>query len=157
MKKQLIAVVMVAGLILVGTASAKRGNGSGSGCGDCSRYGNNQGGMMYQQLDQATQEKIAQFRDDNQSLRKEIVMKRAEKRALMDSTNSDPAAAAQIAGELFDLRATMRVKAREAGVDQYMQHRGMGSGAGDCYKGRCGQGSGSKGNGRGGCQGGGRS
>lgn len=151
MKKQIIVVAMVAGLILVGTASAKRGSGSG----DCSRY-NNQGGMMYQQLDQATQDKVDQFRDDNQGLRKEIVMKRAEKRALLNSTNPDSAMAAKIAGELFDLRATMRVKAREAGVDQYMRHRGMGSGGGDCDKGRRGQGADSKGNKRGGCQGGNR-
>jgi len=154
MRKQIIAVVMVAGLILVGTASAKRGNGPGYG--DCGRYNNNQGGMMYQQLDQATQDKIAQFRDDNQALLKEIVMKRAEKRALLNSTNPDSAAAARIAGELFDLRATMRVKAREAGVDQYMNRRGMGSGADGYHRGRCGRGSGSKGNGRGGCLGGNR-
>lgn len=154
MKKQIIAAAMVAGLILVGTASAKRGNGSGYG--DCSRYSNNQDRMMYQQLDQATQDKVDQFRDDNQGLRKEIVMKRAEKRALMNSANPDSAMAAKIAGELFDLRATMRVKAREAGVDQYMRHRGMGSGGGDCDKGRRGQGADSKGNKRGGCQGGNR-
>ncbi len=155
MKKQIVAVAMVAGLILVGTASAKRGSGNGSG--DCSRCSNNQAGMMYQQLDQATQDKVDQFRDDNQALRKEIVMKRAEKMALQNSTNPDSAAAAKIAGELFDLHATMRVKAQEAGVDQYMRHRGMGSGGGDYHKGRRGQGSGSKGNGRGGCQGGNRS
>ncbi len=154
MKKQIIAAVMITGLILVGTASAKRGYGNGG----CEQYGNNRGGMMYQQLDEATQDKIAQFRDDNQALRKEIVMKRAEKRALLNSTNPDSAAAAKIAGELFDLRAAMRVKAQEAGVDQYMHHRGMGSGADSSYKGRGGQGSGSKGkgNGRGGCQGGNR-
>jgi Spy/CpxP family protein refolding chaperone len=154
MKKQIVAVAMVAGLILAGTASAKRGNGNGYS--DCSRYSNNQGGMMCQQLDQATQDKVDQFRDDNQGLRKEIVMKRAEKRALLNSTNPDSAMAAKIAGELFDLRTTMRVKAQEAGVDQYMRHRGMGSGAGDSHMGRRGQGSGSKGNGGGGCQGGNR-
>ncbi len=152
MKKQIIAVAMVAGLILVGTASAKRGN-----YGDCSRHSNNQSGMMYQQLDQATQDKIDQFRDDNQALRKEIVMKRAEKRALFNSTNPDSAAAAKIAGELFDLRAAMRVKAQAAGVDQYMgQRRGMGSCVGDHHMGRRGQGFESKGSGRGGCQGGNR-
>ena len=153
MKKQIIAVVMITGLILVGTASAKRGYGNGG----CEQYSNNRGGMMYQQLDQATQDKIAQFRDDNQALRKEIVMKRAEKRAMLNSTNPDPAAAAKIAGELFDLRAGMRAKAQEAGVDQYMNRRGMGSGAEGYHKGRCGQGSDFKGNKRGGCQGGNRS
>ena len=154
MKKQIIAAVMVAGLIAVGTASANRGNGNGSGGWnqDC----RNQSGKMYLQLDQATQDKIAQFRDDSQSLRKEIVMKRAEKREILSSTNPDSATAAQIAGELFDLRAAMKVKAAAAGVDQYMRHRGAGAGSDGQHMGRRGQGSGSKGNGHGGCNGGNR-
>ena len=134
MKKQIIAVVMIAGLTLAGTALANRGKGGG----DCSRHSKMQTGMMYQQLDQATQDKIDTFRDDNQSLRKEMVMKRAEKQALLNNTNPDPVAVAKVTGELFDLRATMREKAEAAGVDQYM--------------GRFGKGSGSKGRGHGGCQ-----
>lgn len=143
---------MVAGLIAVGTASANRGNGNGGWNQDCG----NQGGMMHQQLDKETQDKISQFRDDNQTLRKEIVMKRAEKRAMMNSTNPDSAAAAKIAGELFDLRAAMKVKAVAAGVDQYMRHRGMGSGFDGQQMGRRCQSSGSKGNRQGGCNGGNR-
>jgi len=154
MKKQIIAAVMVAGLIAVGTASANRGNGNGGSNQDC----RNQGGKMYQQLDTTTQDKISQFKDDTQTLRKEIVMKRAEKRAMMNGTNPDSAAAAKIAGELFDLRASMKVKAVAAGVDQYMRPRGMGSGSDGQKMGRRGQGqgSGSKGNRHGGCNGGGR-
>jgi len=137
--------VVVAGLALVGTASAQGGKG-GAGYG---HHGKMQGGMMYQQLDQQTRDKIKQFRDDNQSLRKEIVMKRAEKHALMNSTNPDPAAAAKIAGELFDLRAAMKAKAEAAGIDNFMGRMGMGGGMG--------MGPGSMmGRGPGNCQGGGR-
>jgi Spy/CpxP family protein refolding chaperone len=121
MKKKMMIMVVVAGLALVGTASAQGGKGGGYG-----HHGKMQGGMMYQQLDQQTRDKIKQFRDDNQSLRKEMVMKRAEKRALMNSTNPDPVAAAKIAGELFDLRTAMRAKAEAAGIDNYMGRFGMG-------------------------------
>lgn len=155
MKRQVLSTVLVAvmvsGLITVGTASANRGYRNGG----CAQYGQGQGGMMFQELDQETQDKITQFRDDTQVLRKEIVMKRAEKRALFSSTNPEPAAAAKIAGELFDLRAAMRLKAQTAGVDQYIGFGGMRPGA-DCKKGRRGHGAGFRGMGYGGCQGGNR-
>ncbi len=147
MKKKIIVMVMVAGLALAGTASAQCGKGGGG----YGHQGKMQGGMMYQQLDQETQDKIAKFRDDNQALRKEIVMKRAEKRALLNSTNADPAVAAKIAGELFDLRAAMREKAAAAGVDKYMGRFGKGSGQQGMG------GSGPMGRGHGNCQGSGRS
>ena len=144
MKKKMMIMVVVAGLALVGAASAQSGKGGGYG-----HHGGMQGGMMYQQLDQQTQDKIRQFREDNQSLRKNIVMKRAEKRALMNGTNPDPAAAAKIAGELFDLRAAVRAKAEAAGIDNFMGRFGMGGGMG--------MGPGSMmGRGPGNCQGGGR-
>ena len=108
--------------------------------------------MMYQQLDQATQDKIAQFRDDNQDLRKELAMKRAERRALLNSTNPDPAAAAKIAGELFDLQTTLRLKAEAAGVDEYIGRRVMRLNS-DFPMGR-GQGAGFSGRGQGGRPGG---
>ncbi|MBW1637048.1 MAG: periplasmic heavy metal sensor, partial [Deltaproteobacteria bacterium] len=117
-------------LALVGTASAQSGKGGGGYGGGYGHHGKMQGGMMFQQLDQETRDKIVQFRDDNQSLRKEIVMKRAEKRATMSSTNADPAAAAKVAGELFDLRMAMREKAKAAGVEKYMGRFGKGGGMG---------------------------
>lgn len=146
MKKKIIVMVMVAGLALAGTASAQCGKGGGG----YGHPGKMKGGMMYQQLDQETKDKITKFRNDNQGLRKEIVMKRAEKRAILNSTNADPAAAAKVAGELFDLRAAMRENAAAAGVDKYMGRFGMGPG-------QQGMGSGPMGRGHGNCQGGGRS
>ena len=53
-------------------------------------------------------------------------MKRAEKKALMRSENPDPQAVAKVTGELFDLRVTMREKAEEAGVEQYVGPGRMG-------------------------------
>jgi len=138
MKKKILAAVVVVGLFSVGAASADWGK-TGS---DFGHHRQIQSGMMYQQLDQATQDKIDAFRTDNQALRKEMVMKRAEKQALLNSTNPDPAAVAQVTGELFDLRTSMRERAVAAGVDQYMGRFGMGQGG--------------KGRGHGGCQGGGQ-
>ena len=155
MKKQVLAVVMVtvmvSGLIVAGTASANRGYRNSG----CFQYGQGPGRMMFQELDQETQDKITQFREDTQALRKEIVMKQTEKRALLRSDNPDPVAAAKIAGELFDLRAEMRLKAQTAGVDQYIGFGGMGPGP-DCRMGRRGHGPGFRGMGYGGCQGGNR-
>ena len=145
MKKKIVAIALVAGMVLAGTASANWGQGGGKHHGQM--QGQMQGGSMYMQLDQATQDKITQFRDDNQALRKEMMMKRAEKQALMRSANPDATAVAKVTGELFDLHTTMKTKAVAAGVDQYMGmgHGGMGGGKG-----------GGMGSGRGNCAGGGR-
>lgn len=76
--------------------------------------------MQYNQLDPAAQEKLDSFFTDTQDIRKEMAVKRAEQRAMLRSDNPDPAAAGKLAGELFDLRATMHQKAEEAGVTAYL-------------------------------------
>ena len=129
-KLKMLAVVMVTGLTLVGTASAYNGGGGSY------HHGRMQGGQMYQQLDQDTQDKISAFRDSNQSVRKEMMMKNAERQALLNTTNADPAAVAKITGELFDLRTALREKAEAAGVAQYMGRNGMGAGQMGCGYGR---------------------
>jgi Spy/CpxP family protein refolding chaperone len=118
MKKQLVALALISGLALTGTASANWGHGSGGsgGCGNSSMMR----GQMLQQLDPAIQEKVQQFFKDNQALRKEMAMKRAVQKALMQSQTPDTAEIAKVTGELFDLRMTMREKAEAAGVDQYV-------------------------------------
>jgi hypothetical protein len=75
---------------------------------------------MMQQRDPAPQEKVSKFFKDNQALQKQMVMKQAEKQAIMQSEKPDPQAAAKVAGELFDLRAAMHDKAEAAGVAQYL-------------------------------------
>ncbi len=141
MKKKMIAGVLIVGLSLATVASANWGRHGG--------YGNNYAGcanrqvVMNPQLDAETKIKIKQFFKDNQTLHKEIAMKRAEKRALMRNDQVDPTVAATVTGELFDLHATLMEKAEAAGVEQYVgapmrgghgpgfhSGRGMGSGKG---------------------------
>ncbi len=86
---------------------------------------------MYQQLDKATQDKLDAFQRDTQALRKQMVMKHAEMRALMQSETPDPAAVSKLSGELFDLQAAMQDKAKAAGVEDYIGGPcGMGMGMG---------------------------
>ncbi|PHR27042.1 MAG: hypothetical protein COA36_10520 [Desulfotalea sp.] len=114
MKKKVLAAILISGLAIATVASA---NWNGQrGYGNCSQM--QMQGM--QNLDPAIQEKVKQFHMDNQPIFKEMAMKRAEKRALMQGTNIDPKVVAQVTGELFDLRTTLRLKAEAAGVAQYV-------------------------------------
>lgn len=120
-KKKAVIFVLAAGLAMTGIQQASArgwGGGYGGGCGggyaaDCPWAGS---GPNAQVMDEATRAKVDAFRADTVELRKQMVMKRAEKRALMSSQNPDPAAVAKVEGELFDLRQTMQTKAQEAGV-----------------------------------------
>jgi len=93
------------------------GGGQGMGSSPCQNY---------QMLDEAAQEKVSAFREATIELRKEIAMKRAEKRALMQAQTPDAATVAKVEGELFDLRSEMQKKAQEAGMP--MMGAGMGMG-----------------------------
>lgn len=128
MRKTLIVGIMVAGLALAGLQQASaRGWGGGHGC-DFNQ------GYHYQQLDEATKAKVDAFRAETTDLRRQIVMKKAEKRALMNSSSPDAAAVAKAAGELFDLKNMMAEKAQAAGVPAMMgqgmkgKHGGKGYG-----------------------------
>ena len=135
MKKQIVAIALVAGLSMATVASAQWGRGGGhwGGDGDCPMQGQMMQGPMMQQLDPDTRAKISKFFKDNQALHKQMAMKRAEKQALMQSDKPDPQAVAKVAGELFDLQTAMHEKAEAAGISQYLGHmggRGMGRGMG---------------------------
>jgi Spy/CpxP family protein refolding chaperone len=138
MKKHIVAIALLAGLTTATAASANWGRG-GHGYGDDCYWLQMDGPMMQEQMmhqsDSATREKISKFFKDNQVLHKQLVMKQAEKRAIMQSEKPDPQAAATVAGELFDLRTDMHDKAEAAGVSQYLGpmgggKRGHGPGAG---------------------------
>lgn len=90
--------------------------------------GNRRGGMGQMNFDQATFDKMEQFTTDNSAAYKELTMKQAEQRALMRSENVDPAKAAALAGELFDLRTSLQEKAEAAGVPYYGMMMGSGGG-----------------------------
>ena len=128
MKKYIAAIALVAGLTMATAASANWGRGGHGYDGDCYRL-QAEGSMMQEPMmkfDPATQVKVSKFFKDNQPLHKQIVMKQAEKRAIMQSEKPDPQAAANVTGELFDLQTAMHDKAEAAGVSQYLGHKGGG-------------------------------
>jgi len=133
MKKQIMAIVLIAGLTVATAASTSWGRG-GDGAGNCPQMQGQmmQGQMMQGQMmpppDPETRAKVAKFFKDNQALHKQLVMKQAEKHALMRSEQPDPQAAAKVAGELFDLRTTLHEKAEAAGVSEYIGRMGGGKG-----------------------------
>jgi len=127
MKKKIIAIVLVSGLAMATAASANWGRGGGPGAGNCGGY---MQGAYSQQLDPAVQEKMDKFYQETQDLRRQMVVKRAEQRALMQGNNPDPAAAAKLSGDLFDLQTSMHDKAVAAGVDQYIGPMMFGGGRG---------------------------
>lgn len=124
MKKKIAALALVFSLATVGFAAARGGYG-GYGMG---YHTPQMQGPAYQQLDQASQDKVNGFFLNTQELRKQIFVKQAEKQALLQGTNPDPAAVAKVSGELFDLRVAMQDKAKAAGVDSFIGGRGFGMG-----------------------------
>lgn len=125
MKKQIIAVALVSSMVVATVASANWNRGGGRGFnGDCPCAQ----GQYQTQLDPEIQEKLDLYFDDTQELRKQITVKKAEQRALMRGENPDPAVAAKLAGELFDLRMVMRDKAEAAGVEDYIGRNKRGGG-----------------------------
>ncbi len=73
-------------------------------------------GAGYLTMDPETRKRHDDFRAATTELRRTMTAKRAEKQAVMRSTSPDPALAAQLAGDLFDLHDQMRRQAREAGI-----------------------------------------
>lgn len=142
MKKTFVITALVVGMGLFGLqqASAYQGMGGGMG-GGCQK-----GGAGYSQLDPASKAKVDKFFSDTQDLRKQMVMKHAEERAIMRSENPEPAKAAKLAGEIFDLKTSIQAKAEAAGVQGLIgcgacqgpgkgfgQHHGGGRGMGPNY------------------------
>jgi len=73
------------------------------------------------------------FLDDTVALRKELAEKNAVMRALIQTDAPDTTKVAQMAGELFELREKLRLKAKEAGLPMSMalgQGCGLGYGPG---------------------------
>ena len=124
MKTKIAVIAFVLCVALAGTASARGGWGNGGGY-----YHHPQmPGYAYQQLDTETQAKLNAFYNETQDLRKQIIMKQAERQALVQGTNVNPAAVSKVSGELFDLMATMQDKAKAAGLETYMGGSGFGRG-----------------------------
>jgi hypothetical protein len=110
MKKLIIAVAVVGLLGFAGIqiASAHGGYAQDGGYGYCGEYydGDNSN-------DNATLEK---FRSETNDIRKGIVVKRSELRALLQQDNPDEKRVAQLTGEIFDLETELNEKAADKGV-----------------------------------------
>jgi hypothetical protein len=123
MKKKIAVIALVLSVALVGIASARGGMGYGRGY-----YHPQMMGYAYQQPDAETQAKLNTFYNDTQKIRKQILVKQSERQALLQGANPDPAMAAKISGELFDLMTTMQNKAKAAGLENYVGGPGFGRG-----------------------------
>jgi zinc resistance-associated protein len=122
-KKIALAAILTSGLALAisQSALAQPGNPQTPGAGM---------GSMSQQVDPATQKTHEKFLADTVDLRKQMAEKHAMMRALMNAGTPDTVKAGQLAGELFDLREKLRVKAQEAGLPYPMMGAGCGMGDG---------------------------
>ncbi len=129
-KKKVILIALVVGLAFTGYQQAfakggKNGAAPGQGPGIACK-----GGQPPQMMDEATKKKMDVFFKDTKEIRKDLAMKRAEKRAIFMSEKVDPKAAAKVEGELFDLRDAMRQKAEAAGLPFLGGMGGNGPGCG---------------------------
>lgn len=117
MKKTLLITGLVVGMGFIGLQQASAYQGMGGGGmgmgGGCPK-----GGAAYSQLDAASKAKVDKFHDETKDLRKQMVMKHAEERAIMRADNPDSAKAAKLAGEIFDLQTSLQTKAAAAGVQE---------------------------------------
>lgn len=134
MKKALVVTALVVGMGLIGWQQASANWGMGDGFhgmgGGCM-----EGGPGYSKLDAASKAKLDKFYDETKDLRKQMVMKHAEEAALMNAAAPDADRVGKLAGEIFDLKATIHAKAKAAGVQGLMDcgghgKRGMGRGMG---------------------------
>lgn len=119
-----VAVIVSLGLVSVHPVDA-RGWGKGQGGGyECSNYA--QSG----QVDEKTIEARSKFRQENQEIFKQLVIKKAELRAVFSQENPDSDKAAQLSGEVFELRNALHKKAVDAGLPgpQFMRAGCDGSG-----------------------------
>ena len=136
-KKIIVGLAIVGAIALAGLQTAGAGPrgggpygwGGGPQCNDCGK-GYGYGNQGAQQLDEETVKAQEKFMNDTVQLRKDMAIKKAEKRALMISDNPDSKRVSQLTGELFDLREQLHSKAEESGLENGM---GFGRGPGMGY------------------------
>jgi zinc resistance-associated protein len=130
MKKILfsIAVIGILGFLTVQYADAGRGwyMNRGPGC-PCWN-----GGYTQVQND-ASQKNVTAFLQATEGLRKQLTMKQAEYEAVMNAATPDPAKAATVSGEIYQIRNQIRTKAVDAGLNRGYGRGGGGNGYGPGY------------------------
>jgi len=123
MKKVLIATALVGIIGFTGIQMATADPGYGYGNGPCRDY--SIGRQCNNEDNFKAREK---FLEETTALRKEIVVKQSAYDALMLQDNPDEKKAAQLSGELFDLRTALQSKAEERGITGGFACKGPGSG-----------------------------
>lgn len=127
-----LGVVLVSAIALAGLQSASAGpwgggpKWGGPQCGEC----DGSGYQRQQLLDEKTTEARNAFLNETVELRKELTVKRAEKRAHMLGDNPDSKRVAELTGQIFDLREKLQSKAQEKGIEKTGYGRGPGRGCG---------------------------
>lgn len=121
-KKILLSAIMTSGLALAITQSAVANPGYRGGNPDCQV-------RMQGTQDQVTRKAKEKLFSETTEIRKQMAQKRAAMRATMQAETPDVNKVAVLAGELFDLREQMRLKAQELGLPLYAgmgKHCGLG-------------------------------
>ena len=110
MKKLLMAVAVIGLLGFAGIqmASAHGGYGQGGGYGYCGQYDDEDNAK--------TNTTLEEFRAETNDIRRSIVVKRSELRALSNQDNPDAKRVAQLTGEVFDLQNDLDKKAADKGI-----------------------------------------
>lgn len=124
-KKIVLAAILTSGLALAITQSAIAQPGYKG-------YHGQQPCQM--QMDPVAQKARDKFLNETVETRKQLAEKNAVMQSLMHAGTPDTAKASQIAGELFELRETLRLKAQETGLPLPMLMMGQGGkGVMPCY------------------------
>ena len=138
MKKVLIAAALIGVISFAGfsmvDAHGRHGFGPDKGYGVCDDSGYGRGYSSNWSGSEQDREKAAAFHEDTKEIRKQIAVKKSERRALMKQDNPDEKRVAQLTGEIFDLKEVMAEKAKKVFGDNappfgLMRHRG---GYGSC-------------------------
>ncbi len=138
-KKIILGVVLVGTIALTGLQAAGADPAGQGPAGPGAQHG-----QFHMQncksLNPAAIEARNKFLDATTSIRRKMVVKRSERRAMMASSIPNAKQVGKLSGELFDLREQLRAKARESGLGALglrgMMHSMMG------MEGRCGKESG---------------
>ena len=145
MKKTILSIALAATIALAGyqAAEAQLGTGAGPGAGPGIGMMGGPGagyGRMGATLDEETIKARQQFYQETTDLRRQIVGKQAELRAVLSNQRPDEKKAARLAQELFDLRTEKHQKAQELGIAMPGMGTGMGMGKGRMGRGMMGRG-----------------
>jgi len=127
----LVGVLSFAGFSMVG-AHGNYGHGPGKGYGNCDGYATCNNWSNNEQ----DKQKADTFFEETKETRKQLVVKRSERRALMSQDNPDEKKVARLTGEVYDLQNLLAEKAKETFGDAppfgFKRPRG---GFGDCGRG----------------------